>query len=161
MKITRKGQKSVVTVEEELSTIPLESIITPDSIKYPEPLVLFKITSKKETTTTVGNHKLETLLTTSEQVWEITKQKNIDAYLAGQLRAEDLYSHSLNKDISNLVLLDEEQVKNAENHTINHFYEKLLKLKDLMNTPTGKTLAEKRHKFMENFLDEFYEEWNL
>ena len=45
---------------------------------------------------------------------------------------------------------------NEENATINHFYEKLLKLKDLMYTDTGKTLANSRHQFMKDFLKQYY-----
>lgn len=53
-----------------------------------------------------------------------------------------------------------EEYKNSSSHTINHFYEKLLLLKDLMQTDTGKRLAKQRHKFMERYLEEFYREWN-
>ena len=44
--------------------------------------------------------------------------------------------------------------------TVNHFYEKLLLLKDRMNTPTGRAIAESRHQFMEVYLKRFFEEWD-
>ena len=56
--------------------------------------------------------------------------------------------------------ISKEAYRNAESTAINHFYEKLLKLKDLMNTETGKKLAAERHAYMETFLDQFYQEWN-
>jgi uncharacterized protein len=47
------------------------------------------------------------------------------------------------------------------NSTIGHFYDKLLKLKDMMNTPTGRKIAEERHNIMVKFLEQFYYEWHF
>ena len=51
--------------------------------------------------------------------------------------------------------------KASKGASLNHFYEKLFLLKDRMNTPTGRALAEPRHRFMENFVAQFLEEWNV
>lgn len=56
--------------------------------------------------------------------------------------------------------MTKEEYKNSTAPSINHFYEKLLLLKERMNTNTGQKLAKKRHEFMEHFLEQFYQEWN-
>ena len=62
-------------------------------------------------------------------------------------------------DIKPNLKMDKEQYKTSRAPTINHFYEKLLLLKDRMNTETGKKMALERHEFMQDFLERFYNEW--
>lgn len=56
--------------------------------------------------------------------------------------------------------MTKDEYKKTTAPTINHFYEKLLLLKDKMNTLSGKRIAANRHQFMELFLNQFYDEWN-
>ena len=65
-----------------------------------------------------------------------------------------------NPEITPNLSMSKEEYKNSTAPTINHFYEKLLLLKDKMNTKTGKEIAIQRHHFMESFLSQFYAEWD-
>jgi len=74
----------------------------------------------------------------------------------GGFKNRPLYDPS----IKPIFKISKEEYKSSTSPTINHFYEKLLILKDKMNTKTGKQIAENRHQFMELFLKQFYDEWD-
>ena len=78
------------------------------------------------------------------------------AFTYGGFKNREIY----NPGISPALHISKEEYKNSTTPTINHFYEKLLLLKDKMNTETAKNLAEQRHIFMLNYLDQFKNEWN-
>ena len=64
-------------------------------------------------------------------------------------------------DPNNHAIVNEKEYKEKGSRTtISHFYDKLLKIKDLMNTETAKIIAEERHQYLEAFLQEFLDEWN-
>jgi uncharacterized protein len=73
----------------------------------------------------------------------------------GGFKNRALYNPEIVPNLS----MTKEEYKNNEAPTINHFYEKLLLLKDKMNTQTGKQIAQERHRYMEDFLERFYAEW--
>ena len=74
----------------------------------------------------------------------------------GGFKNRPLYNPNIQPNLN----MSKEEYKNSEAPTLNHFYEKLLLLKDKMNTETGKKIATKRHDFMVTFLSQFYAEWD-
>ena len=78
------------------------------------------------------------------------------AFTYGGFKNRELY----NPEISPVTELDKESYKNSASPTINHFYEKLLLLRDKMNTASARNIAVERHRFMELYLEQFYAEWN-
>ncbi|QCX01557.1 HD domain-containing protein [Aggregatimonas sangjinii] len=77
------------------------------------------------------------------------------AFNYGGFKNRELY----NPEIKPNLHMSKEEYKKSASPTINHFYEKLLLLKKKFNTESGKRLAEERHRFMLEFLEQFYQEW--
>ncbi|MEA2107669.1 MAG: HD domain-containing protein [Bacteroidota bacterium] len=73
----------------------------------------------------------------------------------GGYKQREIYNPAIKSNLN----MTKEEYKQSKAPTINHFYEKLLLLKDRMNTKTGKIMAKHRHQFMEQYLEEFYNEW--
>jgi uncharacterized protein len=74
----------------------------------------------------------------------------------GGFKNREIYNPEIEPNLN----MSKEEYKNSTAPTINHFYEKLLLLKDKMNTETGKKIAQQRHGFMVSFLEQFYNEWD-
>ena len=74
----------------------------------------------------------------------------------GGFKNRPLYNPNIQPNMN----MNKQEYKNSKSPTLNHFYEKLLLLKDKMNTETGKKIAQKRHNFMVTFLSQFYAEWD-
>lgn len=77
------------------------------------------------------------------------------AFTYGGFKNRVLYDPEIKANLQ----MTKEEYKNTTAPTINHFYEKLLLLKDLMKTDMGKQMAQQRHDFMLTYLDQFYQEW--
>ncbi|MCF6269362.1 MAG: HD domain-containing protein [Melioribacteraceae bacterium] len=77
------------------------------------------------------------------------------AFNYGGFKNREIYNPEIDPNLN----MTKEEYKNNTAPTINHFYEKLFLLKDMMNTATGKKMAEERHRFMEEYLKQFYKEW--
>lgn len=77
------------------------------------------------------------------------------AFSYGGFKQREFYNPHIAPNLN----MSKEEYKNSSAPTINHFYEKLLLLKDKMNTLTGRELAADRHRFLELYLEQFYAEW--
>lgn len=140
----------------DLSRELLESLGT-DKTVIEEVCTIVKTISFKGGTVNSKQHTIEGMVVQDADRLDALGAIGIArAFAYGGYKQREIY----NPNMSPQKFEDFEQYKKNEGTTVNHFYEKLLLLKDMMNTETAKILAEERHEFMEDYLKQFYKEWN-
>ncbi|SEM73668.1 uncharacterized protein SAMN04488505_1065 [Chitinophaga rupis] len=145
------------TVGPEKARAFLQSIDAPESVTKHVVSIIQNISFKG------GNHRPDFC---SPELAVVQDADRLDALGAigiartfnyGGFKNRPMYDPSVTPNMT----MTKEQYKQSLAPTINHFYEKLLLLKDRMNTNTAKEMAEERHRFMEQFLEQFYREWDV
>ncbi|KAA2240234.1 HD domain-containing protein [Chitinophaga agrisoli] len=132
------------------------------SIETPAPVTQHVVNIIRHISFKGGNHRQEFQ---SPELAVVQDADRLDALGAIGIARTFNYGGFKNRPIYDPAVMPnlqmtKEEYKQSLAPTINHFYEKLLLLKDRMNTPTGKALALERHRFMEQFLQQFYAEWD-
>jgi uncharacterized protein len=102
--------------------------------------------------------------TVSKELMAVTDADRLDAMGAIGIARAFTYGGSFNRPIYDPIIkssksITKEEYKTTEAPSINHFYEKLLKLKDMMYTPFGRKMAKRRHRFLNLYLKQFFKEW--
>ncbi len=112
----------------------------------------------------VGGKKNSTIPTLSKELMSVTDADRLDAMGAIGIARAFTYGGFFNRPIYHPALkpsksITREEYKTTEAPSINHFYEKLLKLKDMMYTKLGRKMAKRRHRFLNLYLKQFFKEW--
>ena len=110
------------------------------------------------------NKKNSATLTISKELMAVTDADRLDAMGAIGIARAFTYGGFFNRPIYDPAIkanksITKEEYKTTEAPSINHFYEKLLKLKDMMYTKLGRKMAKRRHRFLNLFLKQFFKEW--
>lgn len=111
-----------------------------------------------------GGKKNSAVLTLSRELMAVTDADRLDAMGAIGIARAFTYGGFFNRPIYDPAIkpsktITKEEYKTTEVPSINHFYEKLLKLKDMMHTKLGRKMAKRRHRFLNLFLKQFFKEW--
>lgn len=111
-----------------------------------------------------GGKKNSAVLTLSRELMAVTDADRLDAMGAIGIARAFTYGGFFNRPIYDPAIkpsktITKEEYKTTEAPSINHFYEKLLKLKDMMHTKLGRKMAKRRHRFLNLFLKQFFKEW--
>ncbi|WP_026563848.1 HD domain-containing protein [Bacillus sp. UNC41MFS5] len=149
-KLNESSKKGEEKLESYLQTLPLT-----DNDKRHINQIIATISFKGGQTTTLSTIEAK-IVQDADRLDAIGAIGIARAFAYGGKKGQSIYDPSIS--VRNEMTLEE--YRKGKSTSVHHFYEKLLKLKDLLNTDTARKMAESRQQMMVSFLEQFYQEWD-